>query len=302
MTIPVLAGKLMGIRNRVLKMAEKSNEILHETIDQVRAILGEGMNDITVERAVIGLFFTGVKLSNGEGGICFTPIKDIPQAVCCPSSAKEMPLSGKITGEKAEYFIEGMFKGGVLKKALGIAVLNALSATCWNQKGYDKNYKITYDADPVGEDTILQHETVTVVGALIPYIKMLKQNKDNKFFILELDPRTLKEDELDHFVPVDKAHEALGQSDLIIITGTTIINNTLEGLVSMAKEGAEIIVVGPTASILPDAFFRRGIKKIGSVAVTKPDELLDILAEAGSGYHFYEKSASKIVIEKNEGA
>ena len=66
----------------------------------------------------------------------------------------------------------------------------------------------------------------------------------------------------------------------------------------MAKEGAEIIVVGPTASILPDAFFRRGIKKIGSVAVTKPDELLDILAEAGSGYHFYEKSASKIVIEK----
>ena len=283
-------------------MAEESNEILHETIDQVKAILGEEMNDITVERAVIGLFFTGVKLSNGEGGICFTPIKDIPQAVCCPSSAKEMPLSGKITGKKAEYFIEGMFKGGVLKKALGIAVLNALSATCWNQKGYDKNYKITYDADPVDEDTIiLQDRTVTVVGALIPYIKMLKQNK-KKFFILELDPRTLKEDELDYFMPVDKSHEALGQSDLIIITGTTIINDTLEGLVSMAKEGAEIIVVGPTASILPDAFFKRGITKIGSVAVTKPDELLDILAEAGSGYHFYEKSASKIVIEKNEGA
>ena len=100
-------------------------------------------------------------------------------------------------------------------------------------------------------------------------------------------------------MPSDKAHEALGQSDLIIITGTTIINDTLEGLVSMAKKDAEIIVVGPTASILPDAFFRRGIKKIGSVAVTKPDELLDILAEAGSGYHFYEKYASKIVIEKN---
>ena len=283
-------------------MAEKSNEILHETIDQVRTILGEEMDDITVERAVIGLFFTGVKLSNGEGGICFTPIKDIPQAVCCPSSAKEMPLSGKIVGKKAEYFIEGMFKGGILKKALGIAVLNALSATCWNKKGYDKNYKITYDADPVDENVIIsQDKTVTVVGALIPYIKMLKQNK-KKFFILELDPVTLKEDELDYFMPVDRAREALGQSDLIIITGTTIINDTLEGLIAMAKEGAEIIVVGPTASVLPDAFFRRGIKKIGSVAVTKPDELLDILAEAGSGYHFYEKSASKIVIEKNDSA
>lgn len=297
MKIPVFSEEFNRYRNRALKMAEKSNEILQETIDQVKTILGEEMNDITVERAVIGLFFTGVKLSNGEGGICFTPIKEVPEAVCCPSSAKEMPLSGKIAGKKAEYFIESMFKGSVLRKALGIAVLNALSATCWNQKGYDKIYKITYDADPVNENTILQHETVTVVGALIPYIKMLKQNK-SKFFILELDSKTLREDELDHFVPVDKAHEALGQSDLIIITGTTIINNTLEGLVSMAKEGAEIIVVGPTASVLPDAFFRRGIKKIGSVAVTKPDELLDILAEAGSGYHFYEKYANKIVIEK----
>ena len=283
-------------------MATKSNEILHEAIDQVKTILGEEMNDITVERAVIGLFFTGVKLSNGEGGICFTPIKDIPQAVCCPSSAKEMPLSGKIVGRKAEYFIEGMFKGGVLKKALGIAVLNALSATCWNQKGHSGSYKITYDADPVDENTMIsQNKIVTVVGALIPYIKMLKQNK-KKFFILELDPKTLKEDELDYFMPVDRACEALGQSDLIIITGTTIINDTLEGLVSMAKEGAEIMVVGPTASILPDAFFRRGITKIGSVSVTKPDELLDILSEAGSGYHFYEKSASKIVIEKNDDA
>ena len=162
-------------------MTKKSNEILHEAIDQVKTILGEEMNNITVERTVIGLFFTGVKLNNGEGGICFTPIKDIPQAVCCPSSAKEMPLSGKIVGKKAEYFIEGMFRGGVLKKALGIAVLNALSATCWNQKGYKGNYKITYDADPIGEDTIIpQHKTVTVVGALIPYIKILKKNK-NKF-------------------------------------------------------------------------------------------------------------------------
>ncbi|MFW5648120.1 MAG: Rossmann-like domain-containing protein [Candidatus Alkaliphilus sp. MAG34] len=279
-------------------MMKMSDGILRETIEQVKSILGEEMDDITVERAVMGLFYTGVKLSNGEGGICFTPIKDIPEAVCCPSSAKEMPLSGKISGQKAECFIEGMFKGSVLRKALGIAVLNALSATCWNLKGHKGNYKIIYDADPVDENTtILQHKTTTVVGALIPYIKMLKENK-SKFFILELDPKTLKEDELDHFMPVDKAHEALGQSDLIIITGTAIINDTLEGLLSMAKEGAEIIVVGPTASILPDAFFKRGVKKIGSLAVTKPDELLDILAEAGSGYHFCGKYASKTVIEK----
>ena len=50
-------------------------------------------------------------------------------------------------------------------------------------------------------------------------------------------------------------------------------------------------MVGPTASMLPDAFFRRGVYAVGGVRVTDPDPLLDILAEGGSGYHFFGKYA-----------
>ena len=42
-----------------------------------------------------------------------------------------------------------------------------------------------------------------------------------------------------------------------------------------------------------------GITSLGGITVTKPDELLDILSEAGSGYHFYGKSAERIIIEKH---
>jgi hypothetical protein len=42
-----------------------SNSILGETIAKIGTILGSELNDITIERAVVGLFFTGVKLSNG---------------------------------------------------------------------------------------------------------------------------------------------------------------------------------------------------------------------------------------------
>ena len=73
---------------------DSGGEILKETIGHIQNVLGENFQDITVERAVVGVFFTGVKLSNGDGGICFTPIKEIPEAVCCPSSAKIMPTSG----------------------------------------------------------------------------------------------------------------------------------------------------------------------------------------------------------------
>ena len=78
-----------------------SNAILRETIAAIPKILGAELDGITVERAVIGLFFTGVKLSNGIAGACATPIKTIPEAVCCPSSAMAMPFPGKLKGRPA---------------------------------------------------------------------------------------------------------------------------------------------------------------------------------------------------------
>ena len=48
--------------------------ILTDTIKEVQRQLGEDLQSLTVEKVNIGIFFTGVKLSNGQGGICFTPI------------------------------------------------------------------------------------------------------------------------------------------------------------------------------------------------------------------------------------
>lgn len=69
-------------------------EILREAAAQVERQLD--IDNITVERAVFGLFFSGVKLSTGQGGLCFTPVKEMPEAVCCPSSARAMPLFGRV--------------------------------------------------------------------------------------------------------------------------------------------------------------------------------------------------------------
>lgn len=78
-----------------------TDTILEKTVGIVRDELGDGLDDIVVERAVIGLFFTGVKLSTGHVGSCATPIKEIPEAVCCPSSAMAMPFPGKMVGRRA---------------------------------------------------------------------------------------------------------------------------------------------------------------------------------------------------------
>ena len=86
------------------------------------------------------------------------------------------------------------------------------------------------------------------------------------------------------------------KADLMVITGVTVLNDTLPGLLELRKPGAEIIVTGPTVSMLPDAFFKRGVTSLGGIVVTKADELLDLLCEGGSGYHFFGKYAEQTVV------
>src|SRR5215472_12727929 len=88
-------------RSRLVESAILPSGILAETIGGVTDILGAELAGITIERAVIGLFFTGVKLATGHAGACATPIRSIPEAVCCPSSAMAMPFPGKLKGRPA---------------------------------------------------------------------------------------------------------------------------------------------------------------------------------------------------------
>ncbi|MGA2403270.1 MAG: DUF364 domain-containing protein [Syntrophobacteraceae bacterium] len=279
-------------------MQNLQDDILMETANHLSAILGPEMDDLKVERAVIGIFFSGVKLSNGEGGICFTPVKEIPEAVCCPSSARAMPNSGKLVGQPVTKYIHRLQQGGPLQKALGIAVLNALSSTYWS-KNPPVQYNLKKGVDPIENRVISNDSVVVVIGALIPYIRMLKR-RGRPFFILEKDARTLNKDEMKYYCPQEKARECIASADLLIVTGTTLINNTLENILGQMRDGAEAVLVGPTASMLPEAFFRRGIDAIGGVMVTDPDKLLDTLSVAGSGYHFYGKSAERLVIDRDK--
>lgn len=143
---------------------------------------------------------------------------------------------------------------------------------------------------------IPENALVVVIGALAPYLRRFKKWKQ-PFIVLELDPATLKEDELPYFRPASEAPEVIPQADVLIATGTTLINDTIHSLLSYCKEDAQVVIVGPTSSMLPIPFFKRGVNVIGGVMVTKPDELLDMISEGGSGYHFFGKSAEKIVIQ-----
>jgi uncharacterized protein len=268
--------------------------ILRETLAAIPEILGSELASLSVERAVVGLFFTGVKLSNGVAGACATPIKTIPEAVCCPSSAMAMPFPGKLRRRPA-FDVAGEALGDHgIRRAVGIAAMNALADTCWRRRPHPEA-ELRLGIDAFDATDIRPGDNVVVIGAFVPFLRELKRRRQ-PFLVLEQDPATLKAEELPFFRPADQAPAVVPEADVLLITGTTLINDTLEGLLGAAKPAARVTMVGPTVSLLPDAFLRRGANILGTVRITEPDEFLETLAEGGSGYHFLGRSAQKVVL------
>ncbi|MDD1729777.1 MAG: DUF364 domain-containing protein [Methanospirillum sp.] len=276
----------------------KPDQILNETIDLLRTRLPGSFSQITLEKVVVGVFFTGVKLSNGYGGICFTPVDLIPEAVCCTTAASAMPYCGKLQGVTLDEILTHIHSPAPLVRAVLISIVNALSV--WYMDIVPEGtYRIEEDKDAFDlVDDIDPKRTVVVVGALWPVIHRLKL-RGVAYRIFELNQNALREDELPLFVPPEEQDTVLASAGCVVMTGATMVTGTTEDLLSRIPEGVPVIIGGPTISMIPDILFERGVTAIGGDIVTDPDSLLTTIMQGGSGYHFFGSSAKKILIRKD---
>jgi uncharacterized protein (DUF4213/DUF364 family) len=172
--------------------------------------------------------------------------------------------------------------------------MNALAALCWDFRPHpDVDLEIGIDAFDAAN--IRSGQLVVVVGAFVPFLRELKR-RGQPYLILEQDPATLKPDEMPFYRHASQAPVIVPRADVILITGTTLLNDTLDDILAAANPNACKVVVGPTVGLVPDAYLRRGCDILGSIQVTRPDEFLDVLAEGGSGYHFFGRLAQKVVL------
>ena len=273
--------------------------ILNETVDRVTDILGGELAEIAVERAVVGLFFTGVKLSCGPGiavaGTCATPHDAAPEGVCCPISAHRA-LFRPIAGRPAAEVMREAVSGNALSRAVGIATLNALAELAWTKRPH-AGIELRPGVDAFDATQISADARVVLVGAFIPLLKELKRRRQ-PYLVLEQNAAALKPEEKPFYRPAEQAPAVVPAADVLLITGATLLNDTLEDLLALARPEARVTVLGPTVGMLPDAFLARGADILGTVRITRPDDFLDLLAEGGSAPHFLGRSAEKIVLAR----
>src|SRR5262249_31496855 len=198
--------------------------ILAETIEAIQGIAAKEIATVLIERAVVGLFFTGVKLSTGHVGACATPIKTIPDAVCCPSSVHAMPFPGKMRGRRAADFLDEVRQQDGIRRAVGIATMNALAALCWDKRPHPE-VELESGVDAFDAAHIRPGQTVVVVGAFAPFLRELKR-MGQLYLVLEQNPATLKARH------AAQAPAVVPQADVVLITGTTLLNDTLDQILA----------------------------------------------------------------------
>lgn len=259
----------------------------------LRSMHPDLIGKLYLEDAVIGLNLSAVLLSDGSAGVASTFMPD----------RKEESRGERDLGE----FSPGMIRGfplsrlfeeeasSVLVPTLRIAALNALSTTIVDQGGY----KIIQDVDPMDLIALNEKMTVTLVGAFSNYIRRVL-DAGCRLQVLELKEEALDPDHRRYYLAAQQYAEAFSTSDVIIITGLTLVNNTLDSLLQALPAGRQAVIVGPSGNMLPDVLFAQGISIIGGTRITDTAKLFELAGQGASGYHLFRYCARKICII-NEG-
>ncbi|GAN34889.1 MAG: Fis family transcriptional regulator [Candidatus Brocadia sp. AMX2] len=281
-----------------MQNTHERKSITEELIGIMRASQVINQLHITPKDIRIGVFYTGVVVSTGHAGMSYTPVQEIPEAVCCPRSHAKMPQSGNLLNFSIDALMEYALDDNVLKAAVGTATINALSAILLEDTHCP--YKPSAYGNALDLIQISGEDTVVMVGAFPPFIKRI-QEVTKKLFVIEKNPRAMGKDDMVTIEPEARLQEIIPQGDILIITGVTLVNHTLEPILELAKKARDIVVVGPTASVYPEPLYKRGVTVLGGVRITDAAKMIHLIGEAGSGYDFFEKCAEKIVMRNEAG-
>jgi len=180
-----------------------------------------------------------------------------------PSHDRSVRGVGNLTRKTALELAEYAKSESLLEASIGMAAINSL-IDIDESRCIEKNaFEIILEKG--------QGKNVAIVGHF-PWIPKLK-GKTKNLWVLE---QRLREGDF----PATQANIILPQCDVVGITGTSLINHTLEGLLNLCKE-AYVLLIGPTSPISP-ILFDYGINAICGSKIIDPDRLIRSISEGAT--------------------
>ncbi len=221
----------------------------------------------------IGLGYLASKLSDGRCGLAYVFRNKLSH------TCSVLKRAGDLDGSPAEFMARLFLSDDMLEASLGLSVINALSPEPESALTGDLLDHIDIEPD----------STVSMVGFFGPLIPELKK-RTGSFYVF---------DQLAEKAPFvlspERMPDVLPSSDIVIITATSLINKSFEGIVELSKNAKEVCLLGPSTPLYPDVLKGWGVTVAAGVRVTDPDRILKVVSQGG-GTRNFKGAVRKVVI------
>ncbi|MGM0381444.1 MAG: Rossmann-like domain-containing protein, partial [bacterium] len=121
-----------------------------------------------------------------------------------------------------------------------------------------------------------------MIGNFCPLVSRLENEVDLYVFERELDDKYL--------YPDWAAPQYLPDMDVVVLSGTTVTNNTFDSLVSLCGQARSVVLLGPSTPLAPGIMKDKGVTLLGGTVVEEPEKAMTIVSQAGGTRNLLEAS------------
>jgi uncharacterized protein (DUF4213/DUF364 family) len=175
------------------------------------------------------------------------------------------------------YFITLFSDEQLANKAIALGAFNAMSQHLMKRAGLLP--QVTQIANKnMGSGKPQPGEQVGMIGYFCPLIDKLL-SRGVKVLVIEQIPERIDAKPGLHFSqkPAD-----LAQCRIVLCTAATLINDSLDDILSHCPNAETFSIIGPSGSGLPDALFAKGVHSVGGVYFADSQQLSEKLIHQSS--------------------
>ncbi|MEM2907923.1 MAG: DUF364 domain-containing protein [Candidatus Hadarchaeales archaeon] len=226
----------------------------------------------TAKDVRIGLSYTGVLLDDDSLGLAYSFREEAAQ--CCSL----LERAGELEGDAWE--LAGLsLAPDAVGSSVGVATVNAaINRDARGKEGDALKFLDLKEGDEIG-----------MVGDFKPMAEELK-GRGHKLYVFERSPKR------EGVLPDWAAEYILPKLSVVLITGTAVINKTIDHLLELARNAREIAVLGPSTPLAGEVFKKHGVTLLSGMVVEEPRKALRIISQGG-GARELKRVARKVTLD-----
>jgi len=209
--------------------------------------------EVNIDVLCLGLGYTAVTLSDGGIGLAYTHFED-------KKSCMLLNRHIDYEGQPAVKLLEKIKSDHPVERSMALALVNALNYEEALKYPEDKKNEMMFDKFKIGEGT-----RIAMVGFIGPLVELLKQ----KNALVEVLDRSRSMGQKEEF------YAKLGSwADVLILTSTSILNNTTEEVLQNVSQKVKTVMLGPSTPMVAAAFQHLPVHMLaGTVPIDKENVL-----------------------------